>query len=52
VSDTAEYGDYVAGPRIVDERTRQVMRDLLANIKDGSFAREWIAENDSGLPRF
>jgi ketol-acid reductoisomerase len=52
VSDTAEYGDYVAGPRIVDERTREVMRDLLANIKDGSFAREWIAENDSGLPRF
>jgi ketol-acid reductoisomerase len=52
VSDTAEYGDYVAGPRIVDERTREVMRDLLANIKDGSFAREWIAENDSGLPSF
>ena len=52
VSDTAEYGDYVAGPRIVDERTRAVMRDLLANIRDGSFAREWIAENDAGLPHF
>ncbi len=52
VSDTAEYGDYVAGPRIVDERTRQVMRDLLGNIRDGSFAREWIAENDAGLPEF
>ncbi len=52
VSDTAEYGDYVAGPRIVDDRTREVMRELLANIRDGSFAREWIAENDSGLPRF
>ena len=52
VSDTAEYGDYVAGPRIVDERTRGVMRELLSNIRDGSFAREWIAENDSGLPRF
>src|SRR5712664_307183 len=52
VSDTAEYGDYVAGPRIVDERTRTVMREMLANIRDGSFAREWIAENDSGLPLF
>jgi ketol-acid reductoisomerase len=52
VSDTAEYGDYVAGPRIVDERTRETMRELLSNIRDGSFAREWIAENDSGLPQF
>ena len=52
VSDTAEYGDYVAGPRIVDERTRETMRELLSNIRDGSFAREWIAENDSGLPHF
>jgi ketol-acid reductoisomerase len=52
VSDTAEYGDYVAGPRIVDERTRATMRELLSNIRDGSFAREWIAENDSGLPHF
>jgi ketol-acid reductoisomerase len=52
VSDTAEYGDYVAGPRIVDDRTRKVMRELLSAIRDGSFAREWIAENDSGLPRF
>ena len=52
VSDTAEYGDYVAGPRIVDERTRTVMRDMLSEIRDGSFAKEWIAENDSGLPRF
>jgi ketol-acid reductoisomerase len=52
VSDTAEYGDYVAGPRIVDERTRQTMRDLLAEIRDGSFAREWIAETASGQPSF
>src|SRR6202047_4699319 len=49
VSDTAEYGDYVAGPRIVDERTREVMHELLANIKDGSFAREGIAENAWGV---
>src|SRR5256714_2819817 len=52
ISDTAEFGDYVAGPRIVDEHTRDVMRDLLSNIRDGSFAREWIAENNAGLPRF
>ena len=52
VSDTAEYGDYVAGPRIVDDHTRDVMRELLSNIRDGSFAREWIAENNAGLPRF
>jgi len=52
VSDTAEYGDYVAGPRIVDERTRQVMRELLSDIRDGSFAREWIEENNSGQPHF
>jgi ketol-acid reductoisomerase len=52
VSDTAEYGDYVAGPRIVGERTKEVMRELLSEIRDGSFAREWIAENESGLPRF
>ena len=52
MSDTAEYGDYVAGPRIVDEHAREVMRELLSNIRDGSFAREWIAENDAGLPNF
>jgi len=52
VSDTAEYGDYVAGPRIVDEHTRQVMRELLSDIRDGSFAREWIEENNSGQPHF
>ncbi len=52
VSDTAEYGDYVAGPRIVDDRTRTVMREMLSEIRDGSFAKEWIAENNSGLPRF
>ena len=52
VSDTAEYGDYVAGPRIVDERTRETLRELLSNIRDGSFAREWIDENNSGLPHF
>jgi ketol-acid reductoisomerase len=52
VSDTAEYGDYVSGPRIVDEHSRAVMRQVLAEIQDGSFAARWIAENDAGRPEF
>ncbi|MCU0692472.1 MAG: ketol-acid reductoisomerase [Polyangiaceae bacterium] len=52
VSDTAEYGDYESGPRIIDERTRREMRKLLCDIQDGSFARRWIAENEKGRPAF
>lgn len=52
VSDTAEWGDYHAGPRIVTEETRAAMRALLADIRDGTFAHEWIAENAAGRPRF
>lgn len=52
VSDTAEYGDYTAGPRIVNSETRAAMRQLLAEIRDGSFARTWIAENEAGRPNF
>lgn len=52
VSDTAEYGDYVAGPKIVTADTRQAMRDLLARIQDGSFAREWVQENHTGRSWF
>ena len=52
VSDTAEYGDYTAGPRVVDDHTRSTMRQLLAEIRDGSFAESWIAENASGRPHF
>jgi ketol-acid reductoisomerase len=52
VSDTAEYGDYVAGPRLVDDRTRATMRSLLANIQSGAFAEEWIEENRQGRPNF
>src|ERR671931_2837674 len=52
VSDTAEYGDYVAGPRIITDETRATMRELLASVRDGSFAREWIAENRAGRPNF
>ncbi len=52
VSDTAEYGDYVSGPRVVDERVRQTMRDVLAEIKDGTFAARFIADQDAGAPEF
>lgn len=52
VSDTAEYGDYVAGPRIVTDETRATMRDLLANIRDGSFAEGWMKEHRAGRPWF
>ncbi len=52
VSDTAEYGDYVSGPRIVDDHVRQTMRQVLSEIQDGTFARKWIAENEAGRPEF
>jgi ketol-acid reductoisomerase len=52
VSDTAEYGDYARGPRIVDDSVKQRMRQALTEIQDGSFAREWILENKAGRPAF
>jgi ketol-acid reductoisomerase len=52
VSDTAEWGDYQSGPRVVDERTRETMRQVLAEIQDGTFAKRWIAEADAGFPEF
>jgi ketol-acid reductoisomerase len=52
VSDTAEYGDYVAGPRIVTAETRKAMQKLLDEVKDGTFAKNWIAENKNGRPTF
>ena len=48
ISDTAEYGDLTRGTRVIDEHVRGRMRELLAEIQDGTFAREWIAEMDSG----
>jgi ketol-acid reductoisomerase len=48
--DTAEYGDYTRGPRIIDELTKDRMRQILAEIQTGSFAREWILENQAGRP--
>ncbi|MGI8827440.1 MAG: ketol-acid reductoisomerase [Chloroflexota bacterium] len=50
ISDTAEYGEYVSGPRIVDEHVRDQMRAVLRDIRDGTFARRWMAESDAGSP--
>jgi ketol-acid reductoisomerase len=52
ISDTAEYGDYTRGPRVVTAETRAAMRRILDAIQDGSFAREWLAENQAGRHRF
>jgi len=46
VSDTAEYGDYVSGPRVIDARVKQSMKQILTEIQDGSFAERWIDENE------
>src|SRR5204863_1047958 len=52
VSDTAEYGDYSRGPRVIDARVRETMKQILAEIQSGKFAKEWIAENENGRPNF
>ena len=52
VSETAEYGGYTRGPRLVTEETRAEMRRILGEITDGSFAEEWMAEYDAGLPNY
>jgi len=48
VSDTAEYGDYMAGPKIITDQTKAAMKELLKEIQDGTFAKGWIAENETG----
>ena len=52
ISDTAEYGDYESGPRIIDDRVRAQMRSILSEIQNGSFAKRWIDESDAGCPQF
>lgn len=52
ISDTAEYGDYTVGPRIVTDETKKEMKKVLAEIQDGTFAKKWIKENEEGRPEF
>jgi ketol-acid reductoisomerase len=52
ISDTAEYGDLTRGPRVIDDHVRENMRKLLADIQDGTFAREMMAEEEAGRPNF
>jgi len=52
VSDTAEYGDYSRGPRVINDLVREEMRQILDEVQDGTFAREWILENLAGRPSF
>ena len=52
VSDTAEHGDYTGGPRVVTEETKYEMSQMLSEIQDGTYARNWIDENKKGRPWF
>jgi len=52
VSDTAEHGDYTGGPRLITAETRKEMKKLLEEIRNGTYARKWIAENEAGRPEF
>jgi ketol-acid reductoisomerase len=52
ISDTAEYGDYTRGPKVIDDRVKESMRQILGNVQSGAFAREWILENQAGKPSF
>ncbi len=50
ISDTAEWGDYVAGPKVINEQSKAAMKELLGDIQSGKFAREWVAEVEAGRP--
>ena len=52
ISDTAEWGDYQAGPRLITAETKKVMKQLLTEIQSGEFAKKWIAENEQGMPNY
>jgi ketol-acid reductoisomerase len=52
ISDTAEYGDYTRGPRIINDQTRAEMKKILGEIQSGQFAKEWINENKTGRKNF
>ncbi|AMU97389.1 ketol-acid reductoisomerase [Xanthomonas citri] len=52
VSETAQYGDYVSGPRVIDAGTKARMKDVLTDIQNGTFTKNWVAEYDAGLPNY
>ena len=52
ISNTAEYGEYVSGPRVIDNKTKREMKKILTDIQDGTFARNWVLENQAGAPSF
>jgi ketol-acid reductoisomerase len=52
ISDTAEFGDYTSGPRVIDDHVKDNMRQLLKEIQNGEFAKKWILENQAGRPSF
>ncbi len=51
VSDTAEWGDYIAGPKVINDQSKAAMKELLADIQSGKFAEEWVKENENGRPQ-
>ena len=52
VSNTAEYGDYTSGPRVIDDHVRESMRQILSDIREGTFAHRWMEENRNGQQNF
>lgn len=52
ISETADYGDLTRGPRVIDAKTKDRMKDILSEIQDGTFAQEWVAENDAGCGEY
>ena len=52
ISNTAEYGDYITGPKVVTDETKKAMKQILSDIQDGTFARDWINENQTGCMHF
>jgi ketol-acid reductoisomerase len=52
VSDTAEYGDYVAGPRLIDDHVKDTMREIVKEVQTGTFATQWLLENQAGRPSY
>ena len=52
ISDTAQWGDFVSGPRVVDARVKETMKEVLKDIQTGEFAKGWILENQANRPKF